>query len=357
MCGIVGIINTDRRRIDGSHIREAIRIQKERGNGLGGGFAAYGIYPENKDKYAFHIIYESDKRHSTIISRVEHYLETRTKIYQSQEIPVYPTSKIPKGPNIKRYFLKPLEEQITQGQTEEDLIVEIVMNINRMGGSYVISSGKNMGVFKGVGYPEDIADYFRIEDYEAYMWIAHNRFPTNTPGWWGGAHPFTILDKSVVHNGEITSYGTNTRWLEMFGYFCQLQTDTEVISYIFDKLTRGDGLKIQDACYVMAPSLWDEIDRTNDGKKRMLRQIYGPALVNGPFGIVLAHNEGAIVLNDRNKLRPVVCAKAGNTYYASSEESSIRYLSPDVDKIWSPRGGEPVIVDLIKESAGKGAEI
>ncbi len=356
MCGIVGIINTDKRKIDGSYIREAIRIQRDRGNGLGGGFAAYGIYPENRDKYAFHIMYEGD-RHNPVISEVEDYLESRTRVYQSEEIPVYPSERIPRGPHFKRYFLKPLEEQITADQTEEDLIVEIVMHINMMKDAFVISSGKNMGVFKGVGFPEDIADYFHIEDYEGYIWIAHNRFPTNTPGWWGGAHPFTILDKAVVHNGEITSYGTNVRWLEMYGYYCLLQTDTEVISYIYDKLYRKDKLSISDACYVMAPSLWDEIDRTNDNKKKVLRQIYGPAVVNGPFGIVLTHDKGAIVLNDRNKLRPVVCATNSNTYYASSEECSIRLLSPDVDEIWSPKGGEPVIIDLHPEITGREAAI
>ena len=61
------------------------------------------------------------------------------------------------------------------------------------------------------------------------------------------------------------------------------------------------------------------------------------------------------VLNDRNKLRPVVCARAGHTYYASSEECSIRLLSPEVDEIWSPRGGEPVIIDLQPEK--KSAEV
>jgi glutamate synthase domain-containing protein 1 len=348
MCGIVGIINTDGKLIDGSYIREAIRIQRERGNGLGGGFAVYGLYPENKDKYAFHIMYDRD-RNSPAIPHVEEYLKTRANIYQSEQIPVYPNDRISKGPYFKRYFLKPLKEFIGPEQTEEDYIVETVMTINRIDGAFVFSSGKNMGVFKGVGYPEDIADYFRIEDYQGYTWTAHNRFPTNTPGWWGGAHPFTILDKAVVHNGEITSYGTNVRWLEMFGYYCMLQTDTEVISYIYDKLTRLDNLVKEDACYVMAPSLWEEIDRTNDGKKRYLRQIYGPAIVNGPFGIVLTHEKGAIVLNDRNKLRPVVCAKDGDTYYASSEECSIRLLSPDVERIWSPKGGEPVIIDFLEE--------
>lgn len=344
MCGIVGIINTDREKINGSYIREAIRIQRDRGNGLGGGFAAYGIYPDNEDEYAFHIMY-ADGRSSSTISEIENYLQTRT-IYQSEEIPVYPNERISKGPYFKRYFLTPLDGQIAPDQTEEDFIIETVMTINKVGGAFVVSSGKNMGVFKGVGFPEDIADYFQIQDYEGYMWVAHNRFPTNTPGWWGGAHPFTILDKAVVHNGEITSYGTNVRWLEMYGYYCLLQTDTEVITYIYDKLTRKDGLSKEDACFSMAPSLWDEIDRNNDEKKKELRQIYGPAIVNGPFGIVLTHENGGIILNDRNKLRPVVCARDGNRYYASSEECSIRLLSPEVDEIWSPRGGEPVIVDL-----------
>ena len=398
MCGIVGIINTDRQVMDGSHIREAIRIQRDRGNGLGGGFAVYGAYPDNKNQYAFHIMYEGD-RHNPVIPMVEDLLRNKTKIYQAEQIPVFPNDRIPQGPYFKRYFLKPIADFFHPDETEEDYIVRLVMEINRiegtfvissgknMGvfkgvgypediadffhpdereedyivrlvmeinrieGAFVISSGKNMGVFKGVGYPEDIADYFGIEDYEGYMWVAHNRFPTNTPGWWGGAHPFTILDKGVVHNGEITSYGTNLRWLEMYGYYCLLQTDTEVISYIFDKLFRKDRLSKADACSVMAPSLWEEIDRTKNEKMRYLRQIYGSAIVNGPFGIVLTHNDGAIVLNDRNKLRPVVCARAGNRYYSSSEECSIRLLSPDVDEIWSPRGGEPVIIDLDEEVA------
>ena len=62
------------------------------------------------------------------------------------------------------------------------------------------------------------------------------RYPTNTPGWWGGAHPFAMLDYSVVHNGEISSYDANRRYIEMFGYKCTLLTDTEVITYIIDYL-------------------------------------------------------------------------------------------------------------------------
>ena len=72
---------------------------------------------------------------------------------------------------------------------------------------------------------EDVGLFYRLEDYKGYSWTAHGRYPTNTPGWWGGAHPFTLLDYSIVHNVEISSYDANRRFVDMFGYKCTLQTD------------------------------------------------------------------------------------------------------------------------------------
>jgi len=124
-------------------------------------------------------------------------------------------------------------------EAEEDFVVRTVMEINqKKEGAFIASSGKNMGIFKGVGYPEEIAEFYRLEEYRGHLWTAHGRFPTNTPGWWGGAHPFGLLDWSVVHNGEISSYGTNRRYLKNFGYDCAFYTDTEVVTYLFDLLHR-----------------------------------------------------------------------------------------------------------------------
>lgn len=45
------------------------------------------------------------------------------------------------------------------------------MKINtEMKGAYVFSSGKNMGTFKAVGFPEDVGVFYRLEEYEAYSW-------------------------------------------------------------------------------------------------------------------------------------------------------------------------------------------
>lgn len=206
-----------------------------------------------------------------------------------------------------------------------------------------------MGVFKGVGFPEDIAKYFCLEEYEGYMWICHSRFPTNTPGWWGGAHPFNILDWSVVHNGELSSYGINRRYLEMYGYQCTMQTDTEVLAYAFDLLMRRQGLPIEIVSQILAPPFWTEIDTLEPRKKEALialRQTYASLLMNGPFSIIIAHHGEMIGLTDRIKLRPMVAAVKGNMFYLSSEEAAIRLVSPTLDRCWSPRGGEPAVSRL-----------
>jgi glutamate synthase domain-containing protein 1 len=216
-------------------------------------------------------------------------------------------------------------------------------------GAFVFSSGKNMGAFKGVGFPEDIADFFRLDEYNAYIWTGHNRFPTNTPGWWGGAHPFTILDWAIVHNGEISSYGINKRYLCQHDYECTLMTDTEVVAYLLDLLIRKHGLSKRMASRVFAPPFWDEIDRMPEDERRAceaLRMVYGSAMLNGPFAILVTDGKSMMGLNDRVKLRPLIVAEKDDMVFMSSEESSIREVCPELDRVWAPKAGEPVIVEV-----------
>jgi len=232
----------------------------------------------------------------------------------------------------------------------DDYVVEKVMQINTgVGNAFVFSSGKDMAVFKGVGYPEDIANYFRLEEYQGYLWTAHGRFPTNTPGWWGGAHPFNILDWAVNHNGELSSYGINRRYLEMFGYHCTMQTDTEVIAYAVDLLMRKHKLPIEVVAEILAAPLWSQIEREDEETAAFhttLRQVYGSLLLNGPFGVVIAHQGEMIGLTDRIRLRPLTAATKGDLLFLSSEESAIRLVCPQLDRAWIPMGGEPIVGSL-----------
>lgn len=58
-CAISGVISKSRKRMSGEAIIKSISVMHDRSNGLGGGFAAYGIYPEYKNYYALHMFYDS----------------------------------------------------------------------------------------------------------------------------------------------------------------------------------------------------------------------------------------------------------------------------------------------------------
>ncbi|WP_022847558.1 MULTISPECIES: class II glutamine amidotransferase [unclassified Desulfurobacterium] len=349
-CGLAGFINRDGKRVSGKDIFDSITSMKERGNGMGAGYAAYGIYPDMAEYYAFHVMMDS----MDIATEITAVLNRFFHIVKSEMIPTKSVPSLYKKttpPVFYRYFVTPREDVKLPLETEEDMVVRAVMTINEnVKGAYVISSGKNMGAFKGVGEPDEIGEFFEIDQYEGYIWIAHTRFPTNTPGWWGGAHPFTLLDWSIVHNGEITSYGTNKRYVEMYGYKCTLLTDTEVAAYIFDLLFRKHKLPIKATLMAIAAPFWKDIEYLKEKKlnkvaemAKKIREIYSSAMLNGPFAMLFAYKDGLIGFNDRIKLRPFVAAINGDTVYMASEESAIKVICKNPEKVWMPRAGEPVI--------------
>jgi len=356
-CGLIGIMDVSGERFSGRDIVTGITQMEERGNGLGAGFAVYGCYPEHADCYAFHVMFtEPDSR-----SQVEEFLKENFILVHAERVPFQSMSELHDPPAIWRYFLHVDVERIPEElkEDEQEYVVDRVMALNTSGiGAYIYGSGKDTGVFKGVGHPGQIAEYFGIEEYEGYLWTAHARFPTNTPGWWGGAHPFALLDWTVVHNGEISSYGANRRYLETQGYHCTMQTDTEVMAYAADLLMRRHNLPVEVAAKVMAPPLWVEIERMapeDQALARTLRQVYGSLLINGPFTIIIARQGEMIGLTDRIRLRPLTAAAKGDRLYLSSEEAPIRLVSPELDWVWTPVGGQPVVGrlgELIQPPAG-----
>ncbi len=347
-CAIAAVISKEGHKMSGEKITNAMKPMHDRSNGLGGGFAGYGIYPEYKDFYALHMFFdERATRKSCEVFLKEHFEIVKSEIIPTRKIP-----EITDEPIIWRYFVSPLKSVLASRQLDEkEFVARTVMKINtEMPGAYVFSSGKNMGTFKAVGYPEDVGVFYKLEEYAGYSWTAHGRYPTNTPGWWGGAHPFTLLDYSIVHNGEISSYDANRRFIEMFGYKCTLQTDTEVITYIMDYLVRVQGLSLEEAASVIAAPFWSTIEGKTalyDKEKHMyLRTLFPSLLITGPFSIVLGYNGGLMALNDRLKLRSMVVGEKDDKVFIASEEAAIRTMEPDAQNIWAPAGGEPVIIQV-----------
>ena len=347
-CAIAAVISKNGELLSGKAIVECMRTMHDRSNGLGGGFAGYGIYPEYKDYYALHIFYNNEESKN----KCEKFINDYFDITSYSKMPVKKTPKIMDEPLIWRYFVLPDHNRLVDSQLDEkEYVMRNVTKINNeIEGAYVFSSGKNMGVFKAVGYPEDVGEYYRLDEYKAYMWTAHGRYPTNTPGWWAGSHPFAMLDYTIVHNGEISSYDANRRFIEMYGYKCNLKTDTEVITYVADYLLRREGLTLEELAKVIAAPFWQEIEQIKDPyeKARLtyLRNVYSSLLITGPFSIILGFDGGLMALNDRLKLRSLVMGEKDEIVYIASEECAVKSMCPDLENLYNPKGGEPIIIKV-----------
>ena len=342
-CAIAAVISREGKKMTGEMITEAMKPMHDRSNGLGGGFAAYGIYPDYKEFYALHMFFDSRETRKAC----EVLLKERFEIVESELIPTRKIPAITDEPIIWRYFVSPLKSVLASMQIDEkEFVARTVMKINdEMNGAYVFSSGKNMGTFKAIGFPEDVGVFFKLEEYEGYSWTAHGRYPTNTPGWWAGAHPFTLLDYSVVHNGEISSYDANRRYIEMFGYKCTMLTDTEVITYVMDYLIRRQNLSMSEAANVVAAPFWSTIEGISDPEEqnrlKFLRTAFPSLLITGPFSIVMGFSGGLMALNDRLKLRSMVVGEKDDKVYIASEEAAIRTMEPDAKNIFAPQAANP----------------
>ncbi|MBW1787692.1 MAG: hypothetical protein JRK53_13885 [Deltaproteobacteria bacterium] len=343
-------MNVDGKVESGDKIVSMITTMVDRENGLGAGFAVYGLFPDRKDHFCLQMLLDDEDAGENVRA----YLKRYARIVDEEPIKTRPAAGIRRPlPVLWRFFISPLEEK--QGTEDPyETMMRLVMFINaEIDGAFCMSSGKDMGVFKGNGWSGDVADFYAIDEIKSHFFLAHSRFPTNTPGWWGGAHPFNLFGLSIVHNGEITSYGTNKRYVEMFGYQCTLMTDSEVVCYIMDLLTRKHKLPLEVACMAVAPMYHEEIDAIDGGSAelwRMVRETYRPAMLNGPFSICVGMNDGPEVLmglTDRKKLRPLIAATArgGKTVYLSSEECAVRVLGEEVDEVWAPRAGNPIIIE------------
>lgn len=352
MCGIAGFISHKKVRENGERIRKGIVLQNDRGNGLGAGYAAYGIYPHYHDLYALHVMAAG----GAAMERVRDAIEESFSVQHREEIAVW-DRVLTDHPVFVRFFVNPGQRaQIRPGVfSEDDYTIEKIMQINsRIEGAFIFSSGKNMGVFKGVGTPEDIYNFYRLDQYEGYTWLAHNRFPTNTPGWWGGAHPFNLLGLSIVHNGELSSYGINRRYLEEYGYVCSMQTDSEAVAYLLDLLVRKHGLSVFDAAMVLAPPYWSQIERMEDEEQQdrliALKTIYESAMLTGPFAILAAFDGGLFSVTDNTKLRPLTAGYTEDFSYYASEVSALYEMEEGLEKIVTPRAGQPCIVHFAEET-------
>ncbi len=326
-CGIFGVIrrgnNSD--KVGGDLVVKALETIKFRGAGLGSGFALF-----NHESMGFKMgIFVKEEFMKNAVDIVESLMRD----YGFGPIDVRVRNKL--GP------MADLEARVLGNNRSNGKIADAINAINdllwegRVGRVYYW--GEHVNVFKGVGYPSDIASVYSVDRYSADLWIAHTRFPTNSPGYlpyW--SHPFSVNDIAVVHNGELSSYGNHINALYYnYGLGSFVGTDSEVVAYLMNYLLHVQGLGIEDAVRVLIGESPKHVH--GHGALSLIRRFRW-AMLDGPFAILMGiyHNDDLylIALADRFKLRPIVIGMDDNYYYVASEEAAIRAVSPNA-RVWT----------------------
>ena len=115
-CAVSSVFSRSGKRLDGSDIIRSIEIMHDRSNGLGGGFAGYGIYPEYAEQYAFHVFYNNVKAKE----ECEKFINEHFDVVNLSKIPIRKIPQITDEPLIWRYFVTPLHTKLAESQLDED---------------------------------------------------------------------------------------------------------------------------------------------------------------------------------------------------------------------------------------------
>ena len=214
-----------------------------------------------------------------------------------------------------------------------------------------------------MGYAEKVVEYYGLEDFEAHIWIAHQRFPTKGRVWHpAGSHPFIGMNEALVHNGDFANYHSVTQYLKQHNILSQFLTDTEVSVLLFDLLNRVYEYPLEYVIEAMAPTTELDFDQLPEEKKkiyRALQAVHMHGSPDGPWFFIIArsdpdHDQYQLLgITDTAMLRPQVFALQegevsiglvasekqaidATLHSLSKEDKRFRLIA---DKYWNARGG------------------
>jgi glutamate synthase domain-containing protein 1/glutamate synthase domain-containing protein 3 len=389
-CGVTGFISSI--PVGGRHIFEPSVQMHNRGNGKGGGIAAVGLSARDlgvtqevlDTHYLLQIaLLQPESRPDVETSSINPSLE----VHKAERIPTRDDYREVEGleiepPEVWRYFVrvkKGVLERFVEEQglhdmdplrAEDEYIYQNSYRINQkfyasLGEkqAFVLSHGRNIMILKIVGYAEQVAQYYLLDDFKAHGWIAHQRYPTKGRVWHpGGAHPFIGMDEALVHNGDFANYHAVSEYLKQHNIFPQFLTDTEVSVLLFDLWNRTFNYPMEYIIEAIAPTSEYDFDQLPPEKQQIYRYIqagHTHSAPDGPWFFIIARNNPyenffqLIGITDTAMLRPqvfalqegevqigLVCSEKqaiDATLHSLAAEDS--RFCPVADKYWNARGG------------------
>ena len=389
-CGVTGFACSV--PVRGKHIYEPSKQMHNRGNGRGGGIAAMGFDHRMlgvskevlEDDYILQIaVLEPD----VIMDLEEKHIRPFFNVDLSEDIPHIDDYRdihgmIVRPPDVWRYFVrvKPevLKEFISRNhlegltlrQAEDEFVYQNTIKINKTYYdsygkqlAFVLSHGRNFFILKVVGYAEEVVQYYKLDDFKANIWIAHQRYPTKGRVWHpAGAHPFIGMNEALVHNGDFANYHSVTEYLKQRNITPLFLTDTEVSVLLFDLYSRTYRYPLEYVIEALAPTMERDFDQLPIEKQKVYRAIQATHVhgsPDGPWFFIIARNDTEndrlqlIGITDTAMLRPQVFALHDGQIQVGlicSEQQAIdatlRSLSDEdprigttADRYWNARGG------------------
>jgi glutamate synthase domain-containing protein 1 len=364
-CGVTGFIASI--PVSGRHIFEPSVQMHNRGNGKGGGIAAVGLSAESlgvsqeilDTHYLLQVaLLDPDARPEVEKTNIEPCLE----IHKTEQIPTLDDYREIEGlevkpPDVWRYFVRVknnvLDRFITENgfqdmdpqKAEDEYIYQNTFRLNQkfyasLGDqkAFVLSHGHNLMILKIVGYAEQVAQYYLLEDFKAHGWIAHQRYPTKGRVWHpGGAHPFIGLDEALVHNGDFANYHAVSEYLKQNNIFPQFLTDTEVSVLLLDLLNRTFEYPMEYIIEAMAPTTEHDFELLPTEKQQIYKYVQSNHMhgsPDGPWFFIIARNDlknnafELIGITDTAMLRPQVFALRKVKSKSASSVQRSRPLTP-----------------------------
>jgi glutamate synthase domain-containing protein 1/glutamate synthase domain-containing protein 3 len=388
-CGVIGLMSS--LPVAGKHLFVPSLQMQNRGNGKGGGIAAVGLVSEElkvsqrvlNEDYILQLAYIDPNARMEMESEwingsyeIDEIQEIRTvEDYRDAGLEVEP-------PDVVRYFVKIRARELSRfaekkelrelhgSELEDEFVFQHSYNINKtfyasLGEkrAFVMSHAKNLLVFKLVGYAEQVIDYYRLHDFKAHGWIAHQRYPTKGRVWHpGGAHPFIGMHEALVHNGDFANYFGVCEYLRQHGLHPLFLTDTEVSVLLFDLLSRSFEYPLEWVIESMAPTTerdFQQLPRERQELYKILQLAHMNGSPDGPWFFIIARNDvekqqfQLLGITDTSMLRPQVFAlHEGEVQIGliASEKQAIDAtlqsiasedprVCPVADQYWNARGG------------------
>jgi len=362
-----------------------------RGNGKGGGVAAACLSPEQmgvdaevlRNHYLLQIALldsDAEKEVEERFIKPNFGIEHRSQVtpvadFREFGLPVRP-------PDVVRYFVRAKRQVLSDFRkandltdapdrmAEDEFVYRNSFRLNRQlyaslgeRRAFVLSHARDLMIFKIVGYAEQVVQYYGLENLQANVWIAHQRYPTKGRVWHpAGSHPFVGMNEALVHNGDFANYFSITAYLREHNVAPLFLTDTEVSVLLFDLWHRVYRYPLEYVIEALAPTTELDFDKLPDEKKKIYRSIQALHMhgsPDGPWFFIIARSDPdtdkfeLMGITDTSMLRPQVFAMQegevtiglvasekqaidATLHSLASEDPRFRLVA---DRYWAARGG------------------